>query len=183
MKRCPTCNQTFDEDWLSFCTNDGTSLIEDSAAGSDLAKTMMSPAPPPPSNPAEPANWNPPSGWITPSGGVGAGQFPQPQPAPSAWQPPPPPAYAAGPTQGLAVAAMVLGIFTVTIGWCYLGIITGPIAIGLGIYSLIQIKNYPDKFTGRPLAIAGIVMGTVYFALVALIILVYGLATALQGIK
>ena len=78
---------------------------------------------------------------------------------------------------------MVLGIFTVTIGWCYLGIISGPIAIGLGIYSLIQIKNYPDKFTGRPLAIAGIVMGTVYFLFVALIILLYGLAFALQGIK
>ena len=127
MKRCPTCNQTFDEGWLSFCTNDGTTLVEDSPSPPDLMKTIMAPPPPPVSRPNEQANWS------SPSGGIGAGQFPAPRPTQPMWQPPPPPSYAAGPQQSLAVASLVCGIFTITIGWCcYLGVITGPVAIEIG---------------------------------------------------
>ncbi len=82
------------------------------------------------------------------------------------------------------MAALCCGIFTVTIGWCcYLGVITGPVAIGLGIYSLIQIKNFPDKFTGKPFAITGIVTGALYFLGLALFILIYGVAIFMQGVK
>jgi hypothetical protein len=176
MKRCPTCNQTFSEGWLSFCTQDGTTLIEDPAPKSDLMATMMAPPPAPLSSQNQPAGWNPPSG--------GPGQFQPPQPLQGGWQPPPPPAYSAGPKQGTAVAALCCGIFTVTIGWCcYLGVITGPVAIGLGIYSLIQIKNFPDKFTGKPFAITGIVTGALYFLGLALFILIYGVAIFMQGVK
>ena len=28
MKRCPTCNQQFTDEWLTFCTQDGTSLVD-----------------------------------------------------------------------------------------------------------------------------------------------------------
>lgn len=175
MKRCPTCNQTFTEGWLSFCTADGTTLMEDSAASSsEPPPTIMSPAPPPFSNPNPQANWN------TPSGGVGAGQFPAPRPSQPAWQPPPPPAYVAGKQQGLAVASLIIGIFTVTFGWCYVGIVTGPIAIVLGIIALVQIKNKPEIHTGRPMAIAGVVTGAVYVAIVAIIIV---FAIIMQGIK
>jgi len=187
MKRCPTCNQKFDEDWLSFCTNDGTALVEDSSSESDLMKTIMAPPPPPVSRPNEQSDWS------SPSGGIGAGQFPvpqpaqpvwQPQPSQPAWQPPPPPSYAAGPQQSLAVASLICGIFTITIGWCcYLGVITGPVAIGLGVASLNQIKNNPDKFTGKPFAITGIVTGSLYFVFVALIIMLYGLMFLVQGVK
>jgi hypothetical protein len=179
MKRCPTCNQTFSEGWLSFCTQDGTTLVDDSVSKSDPLDpmaTMMAPPPPPAlSNP------NQPGGWNVPSGGLGAGQFTPPQPIQAGWQPPPPPAYAAGPKQGTAVASLICGIFTVTIGWCcYLGVITGPVAIGLGIYSLIQIKNYPDKFTGKPFAITGIVTGSLYFLGLALFIILYGVAVFMK---
>ena len=190
MKRCPTCNQTFSEGWLSFCTQDGTTLIDDSVSKSDPLDpmaTMLAPPPPPLSKANQPGSWNPPSG------GFGSEQFtpPQPvqkftppQPIQAGWQPPPPPAYYAGPKQGTAVASLICGIFTVTIGWCcYLGVITGPVAIGLGIYSLIQIKNYPDKFTGKPFAITGIVTGAVYFLGLALFILIYGVAIFMQGVK
>jgi Domain of unknown function (DUF4190) len=179
MKRCPKCNQTFSEGWLSFCTQDGTTLIDDSVSRSEPPPTIMAPAPPPVTNP------NPPANWTTPSGGFGSAQYPVPQaPAQPGWQPPPPPAYVAGPQQTFAVASMICGIFTVTIGWCcYLGVITGPIAIGLGIYSLIQIKNYPDKFGGKPFAITGIVTSAVYFVGLAFIILLYGMAIFMQGVK
>jgi hypothetical protein len=176
MKRCPTCNQTFSEGWLSFCTQDGTTLVDDAVSKSEPAPTMMASSPPV-SYP------NPPSNWNAPSGGAGSGQFPQPQPIQTGWQPPPAPTVT-GPTQGTAVAALICGIFTVTIGWCcYLGVVTGPIAIGLGIYSLIQIKNFPDKFTGKPFAITGIVTGAVYFLGLAAVILLYGVAIFMQGVK
>ena len=79
---------------------------------------------------------------------------------------------------------MICGIFTITIGWCcYLGVISGPVGIGLGIYQLIQIKNNPDQAGGKPFAIVGIATGAVYFALLALIVVLYGAAIFMQGIK
>ncbi len=174
MKRCPKCNQTFSEGWLSFCTQDGTTLIDDSVSKSEPPPTIMAPAPPPLSNPNPQANWN------TPSGGFGPGQFPAPQPSQPMWQPPPPPAYFARPQQGLAVASLILGIFTVTFGWCYLGVITGPIAIGLGISALIQIKNHPDKFCGKPVAITGIVLAAIFLLIVAFVLVLYGVAAFMK---
>src|SRR5207253_3067079 len=130
MKRCPTCNETFSEGWLSFCTQDGTALVEDSVSKSEPPPTIMAPPPPPFSNPNQPANWN------APTGGIGSGQIPVPKPIQSAWRPPPP-AGVAGPKQGLAVASLVFGIFSMTFGWCCsLGLITSPVAIVLGIVSL-----------------------------------------------
>ena len=79
---------------------------------------------------------------------------------------------------------MCCGIFTVTIGWCcYLGVISGPVAIGLGIYQLTQIKSKPDQATGKPFAIVGIATGSAYFVLLAVIILIYGVAVFMGGLK
>jgi hypothetical protein len=48
MKRCPTCQQTYDDDALSFCPADGTRLeSERSSSGLDLQATIMAPPPPP----------------------------------------------------------------------------------------------------------------------------------------
>jgi Domain of unknown function (DUF4190) len=192
MKRCPTCNRTFEEEWLAFCTQDGTTLVDDSPQ-IDPAQTMLAPPPPPV------GGWKPPSGDLgsggfqsqpapppasSPAGGFGSAQFQPPQQMQSGWQPPPPPSYTQGPTQGLAIASMVCGLFTVTIGWCcYLGVISGPVAIGLGIYQLIQIKNKPDEATGKPLAIIGIATAAAYFVILAIIILIYGVAIFLGGLN
>ena len=93
------------------------------------------------------------------------------------WQPPPPPSYQQGLKQGLAIASMVCGIFSVTIGWCcYLGVISSPVALGLGIYQLIQIKNKPNENGGKSMAIVGVALGAAYFLLLALIIVIYGAA-------
>ena len=167
MKRCPKCNQTFDEGWLSFCTNDGTTLVEEPTSSSDMMKTIMAPPPPPVSRPNDQANWS------SPSGGIGAGQFPAP-----------PPSYAAGPQQGLALASMICGIFSMTIGWCCsTGLIASPVALGLGIYSLIQNKNNPDKFGGKTFAIVGIVTASLYLVLIAIFFLIYGVAIFMGGLK
>jgi hypothetical protein len=198
MKRCPTCNRTFEEDWLAFCTQDGTTLVDDSPAKRDEPPpTILAPPPPPPGGWQQPSGGlgsgqfqsqpvpppAPPSNFGAPSGGIGSGQFQPPQQMQAGWQPPPPPAYAQGAKQGIAIASMCCGIFSITIGWCcYLGVITSPVAIGLGIYQLSQIKKDPDHNTGKPFALVGIITGALYFVGVAVIILIYGIALLSGGL-
>jgi len=186
MKRCPTCNRTFEEDWLAFCTQDGTTLIDESPARPDQpTPTIMAPPPPPPSggfgsSQFQPHPVPPP---VPPSGGPGSGPFQPGQQIQSGWQPPPPPMVQA-PKQGIAIASMICGIFSMTIGWCcYLGTISAPVAVALGIYQLVQIKNRPDENSGKPFAIVGIVTGALYFVLIAIIILLYGAAVLMGGMK
>jgi hypothetical protein len=72
---------------------------------------------------------------------------------------------------------MICGIFTVTIGWCcYLGVLSGPVAIALGIYQLVQIKNNPNENTGKPFAIVGIATASAYFVFLIIFVLIYGFA-------
>src|SRR5712692_699099 len=169
MKRCPTCNQTFEEEWLGFCTQDGTALIEDAGKANEPRPTIVSPAP----SSASPYQQNAPSGGF----GAPAPQYQPPQPMLSNWTPPPPPARSTGPQQGLALTSLILGIFSITFGiCCSVGLLTAPVAIVLGIVSLVQIKNEPTKFTGKPLAITGIVSGGAYLMFWVVIVLLYGVA-------
>lgn len=45
MKRCPTCNRSYDDETLSFCLEDGTPLIRDSASRADSQETLVTPSP------------------------------------------------------------------------------------------------------------------------------------------
>ena len=162
MKRCPTCNQTFEEEWLSFCTQDGTTLMEDTAPGTPPPTVRATP-----SNPNEQDTWNLPS-----SGGAPAERKPL-QPA---WQPPPPPLYAAAPNKSLGVAAMVLGIISVTVGWMCFGPIPGIAAIILGAVALSQIKKNPDRFSGKQFAWVGVVTGSLTLVIYAVVMVLYVIA-------
>src|SRR6266446_242843 len=97
MKRCPSCNETFAEEWLSFCTKDGTTLIEDGGSASELPPTIM--APPPAVPKPELPNLNLPAAEY----GVPVRQFGERSIKPE-WKPPPPPSYAQPQTNGLALA-------------------------------------------------------------------------------
>jgi hypothetical protein len=172
MKRCPTCNQQFTDEWLTFCTQDGTSLVDVPVSPNDPPPTIAYPSMPPSVSPAEQPTLDLPGSYKAP-----LAQMDAPQPLQAGWKPPPPPAYASQPQRSLAILSMVLGIVSITIGWCcYFGVLTSPVAIGLGIFSLFQIKNNPTQYGGKGMAIAGIVAGALYFVFVAMIILIYGLS-------
>jgi hypothetical protein len=84
---------------------------------------------------------------------------------------------ATGQKQGLAVASLVLGIFSITVGWCCsIGMLSAPVGIVLGIVSLVQIKNDPARNTGKPLSIVGLVLSSVYVLFWFIIFMVYGMA-------
>ena len=126
---------------------------------------QSNPEPPPPA-PMQNQEWNPP-----------------PAPAPE-WQNQPigsntpfqpPPAGAAGQNKTLAIISLVLGILSVC---CYTGVITGLAALITGFLSLKNIKNDPQSYGGKGLAIAGMITGG-FFVVIWLIywvvvILFYG---------
>jgi hypothetical protein len=170
MKYCPQCHKQFDEKWITFCSEDGTILID----------TGYTPnyQPPPPGTQrpvytppgAEQQNWrspdpNAPGGW--------GGQQDQWRPAPApVWQPPPPPYVRQQPSVGLALASMIVGIIGMATGLFCLGPIPGIAALILGLVALSQIKKAPDRNGGKPFAIVGIISGSLSIAFYGLFIII-----------
>ncbi|HET6669037.1 MAG TPA: DUF4190 domain-containing protein [Pyrinomonadaceae bacterium] len=154
MKRCPVCNATFDDPYLSFCPNDGTPLLRMSA---DEAHTVLmstaretDPATAPASNLPPPPQ---PYGWANDS--------------PAQWTPPPPPAIRGPATQqqSLAVASLILGLISITFGWICGGPFFALFALVLGIVALFQIKKDPVRYGGKPMALIGSILGAVVLAI------------------
>jgi len=169
VKRCPSCNQTFDEEWLSFCTQDGTTLIEDAGAQSGPPPTILATPPAVPKPEQANVNFSP--------GGYGA---PVRQEAdPLAWKPPPPPTYVQPQNKSLAVASMVLGIISITVGWFCLGPIPAIAGIILGIVALSQMKKNPDHFGGKPFAWTGIITGGLMLLIYVGIMIFYAVIIAI----
>ncbi|HSB27946.1 MAG TPA: DUF4190 domain-containing protein [Pyrinomonadaceae bacterium] len=155
MKYCPQCHKQYTENWITFCSDDGTILIDTGYPANQQTPTPGSQHPY--STPyQEPPTWrspdpNAPGGWVSPDQST-------PTPAP-AWQPPRPPAVypRSQQTNGLATASMILGIIGLFIGFC-LGPLPGIAALILGLVAINQIKKAPQN--GRPLAIVGVVTGS-----------------------
>ena len=163
MKRCPTCNLTFEEEWLSFCTQDGTTLIDEAVSANDPLPPEVALAPP-----QAPA-WNTPSADLPPS----SPELQRPQRAVPEWQPPPPPSYVQPQSKSLATASMVLGIVSVTIGWLCFGPIPGIASIILGGVALSQMKKAPERVGGKQMAWIGVITGSVTVVLYAALMIFY----------
>ena len=201
MKRCPTCTRTFLDEHLSYCTDDGTPLVEQALSSSfDPQATRLNPTPPDTTDhnrpsptqafrPDEmPGGWPQPHSWADPPVQVVPLQQPSwntPITPAQAWAPPPPPGgpYIARTSQHnpLAIASLALGVFSMTIGLCcYLGLGTGPIAIILGIVAMTQMKDNPSQSAGKGMAIAGIATGSIALGIV---LLLFFLGIALGALK
>ncbi len=179
MKQCPRCNQTYSDDQLNFCLNDGELLT---GFTSDPPPTRFADDPPPTamvdaSRVTNPASWpaasSPPSAWQ---------QQPlvQQQPQQMFAQYP----MSLSPNQTLAVVSLCLGIGSLTIGWCCsLGLLLSPGALITGFIALSQNKKDPQKYGGRGLAIGGIVTGSVFLAAYLVIIIIYGAAILFGGLS
>lgn len=80
--RCPSCNQVYADEALSFCPNDGATLIKEPPQPYNPQPGMGAAGAPPPSNYPPPP---PQPGYYAPQGV----QAPPPPPPPGGWQPPP----------------------------------------------------------------------------------------------
>jgi len=151
MKRCPLCSRTYEDNALSFCLTDGSALIKDEPAA-------PSSFPPPPTILAPPpaTDWSSPRAPVTPSPGAwNSGGVPQQ--SPPAWSGGYQPVYGPSPEQGLAIASLVCGILS----FVCCNILTGIPAIILGIMAINKEKSDPQRYTGKGMAIGGIVLGAV----------------------
>ncbi len=174
MKQCPKCFQTYTDANLNFCLECGemlTGFVSEPppARYKDDPPTMVMD----PSRVTNPSNWPntpPASGWQ--------------QQSPVPYQQQGQPMVVAMQSQGLAVTSLCLGIASMTIGLCcYLGVLLSPAAMITGFIYLSQNKADPVRYPARGLAIGGIVTGIIYFAILALIILIYGAAILSGGLR
>lgn len=116
------------------------------------------PPPPPPEQPPPSSGWSPgpPSPYGAPYGGPPAGV----------------PGY--GKNDGMAVAALVCGILSFV---CF-GPLTGIAAIILGVLSRNRIDQSGGSLTGRGMATAGLVLGSIAVVLTVVVLLLLVLAAA-----
>jgi hypothetical protein len=159
MKYCPQCRKEYTDTWITFCSDDGTILNEEFSPPGDpnWDPRIRTQTAVPPSEQA--TQWMPPpspgpGGWVVPD---------ERGPVRPAWQPPPVPMTVRppGPSQGLAIASMVIGLIGLFTGLFCFGPIPGIAALIMGLVALSQIKRTPDRVGGKPFAIVGIVAGSV----------------------
>jgi len=114
-----------------------------------------------------------------------------PEPQPSSWQSYPPaggyqpwgaPYAPQPPTQGNAIAAMVVGIVALVLACGYgVGLLGSPVAWWLGSTSIRQIDASGGRLGGRGLAQAGRILGIVGTVLLVLLVALVVLFILLAG--
>jgi hypothetical protein len=174
MKQCPRCKQTYSDPSLNFCLEDGELL------------STFSQEPPP----SRYADDTPPTILLDQSRVTNPTNWPnQPSAQPPAkWQPAGVPqqqfgSYPMPPSSSLAVVSLILGISSLTIGWCCsLALILAPAALITGVMAKNRADKQPDLYTGRGMAIGGIVMGAISLAAYILFIIIYGIAVIGGGL-
>lgn len=161
MKFCNQCGQGNMDD-ATFCIQCGASLEPEKAEGK-AAAPLPGVAPPPSAVP--PPGTIPPSGAVPPPPGVplqAPGMRPGVPPgAPGPMRPPRPQL----PTDGLAVASLVLSIFS----FLACPVVAAILGIIFGYMSLTNIEESRGALGGSELARAGIIIGWVHMALAVLI--------------
>lgn len=174
MKQCPRCKQTYSDPSLNFCLEDGELLIafsQEPPLGRYADET-------PPTILLDQSRVTNPTNWP---------QQPTGQPPvkwqPSAVQQPQFGAYAMSPNQSLAVVSLILGISSLTVGWCCsLALLLAPAALITGVMAKNRADKEPQLYGGRGMAIGGIVMGAISLAAYVLFIIIYGLAVIGGGL-
>ena len=166
MKYCPQCNRQYNEAWLTFCSDDGSLLIEELSPPVDPNWDPKIREPKVTTASEQETQWLPrdapmPPAWVAPDE--------RPPMMSPVWQPPPPPPRPRQQTQTLAVASMITGILGLVMG-C-LGPLPGIAAVVLGWMALSQIKKNPYTTSGKPMAIIGVVTGSVTIVFYSLFIL------------
>ena len=178
MKQCPRCHQTYPDDDLNFCLNDGEFLTSGSSEPPPTIFGGQSPASDEPATILmDKTRVTNPTGWHPAAGPVQPWQQQTPvysQPVPLSY------GFPRGADQTLATVSLVLGIISLVAVCCYGGLWLGIPAAGVGFVALRNISSDPSRYGGRGLAIGGIVMGIVTAIITTIQILIL-IASILAG--
>jgi|SRR5438445_4103389 len=156
MKQCPRCSQTYSDDQLNFCLDDGELLT---AYAKEPPPTRYADDAPPTvilneARVTNPANWpaspqsGPPAQW---------------QPQNMQNRPFASPSFVQSKDQTLPTLALVLGILSIPLICCYGGIWLGLPAAVLGFLGMRNADNDSTRYGGRGMAIGGMVLGVITF--------------------
>ena len=149
MKICPKCNQQYDDQNLNFCLSDGEMLMETDDA--DATPTVYMDAPR-----VTNQNWEQqPDPMHTQQNPQNQQIFQQPQQYPAA----------VSQDKTLATTSLVLGILSLVLLCCYLGIPLGAGAAITGFIGMNRANSDPGNYGGKELAIIGMVLGGISFVL------------------
>lgn len=163
MKVCPNCNQTYTDESLNFCLNDGATLTE-MKTDEPPPTIMMNAARTTSPNFADPPKTdftNQPGFGNQPSfGGAPAANWQNQSMSPNQPQYMSPPVMAMrGQDQVLPTISLVLGILSIVLFCCYGGIPLGLGALITGYLGMNNANKNPEQYGGRTLAIVGLIMG------------------------
>lgn len=153
MKICPICNQTYTDENLNFCLNDGgiLALQEDNSPPTvriNQAKTT---------NPGwtgyQPPTYENQQLTQNQSWGIqGQNQF-----------------AVRGKDQTLPTISLILGILSLVLFCCYGGLPFGLAALITGYFGMNNANKDPIQYGGKGLAIGGMVIGAIMFFLTILL--------------
>lgn len=158
MKVCPNCQQRYDDDNLNFCLNDGgilTRVVDEGAPTISLNKARTTDQ-----------NWS----YTDPNTAWQNQQHP-PQPMQPFNQQQMNRQWTPGRDQTLPIISLILGVLSLLLTcWCG-GFYFGIAAIITGYIGMNNAKNNPDHYTGKEMAIGGLILGAVSFAIALLFVL------------
>ncbi len=141
MKICPNCNQTYTDETLNFCLNDGSALREKESE------------PPPTVFMDSPRRTNPNyTEYETPFGKSDQQIYQAPYS---------PPAVNYSQDQTLPIISLVLGVLCFLTICCYGGIPLGLGAIITGYLGMKNADQNPQKYGGKGLAVGGLILGAI----------------------
>ena len=153
MKKCLRCGQSYGDDTLNFCLNDGELLVD--ARGWEPPPTRYADDPPPTilidrprmTNPIDwphsaPVQWQSQSPSSVPLGQYGVGQ---------------------GQNTTLPMISLILGIISCFMVCCAGGIWLGLPAAVIGFIAMRNVDSNPLHYGGRGIAMGGLVLGIVTF--------------------
>lgn len=165
MKRCLKCGESYSDETLNFCLNDGELLIQQ--IGNVPPPTQFADDSPPTLMMNQPRVTNPidwaQSSLARPQASTPAAPNQQYGIA----------GYGMSRDQTLPTVSLVLGIISLFLVCCAGGIWLGLPAAIVGFLAMRNIESNPNRYSGRGMAIAGMVLGIVTF-LGSLFILIFG---------
>ncbi len=152
MKQCPRCKQTYSDENLNFCLEDGELL---SVIAYDPPPSLYADDPPPTVLLTEARVTNPASWPQSPLTARPTGQ-PQFQHQPFGES-----SMFHSRDKTLPTISLILGIASIVLICCYGGIWLGAPAAVLGFLGMRNADNDPGRYDGRSMAIGGMVLGGV----------------------
>lgn len=192
MKRCPTCQRTYEDDTLAFCLEDGSTLLGESADISDLPATLIIPDPratnfarPETFRPNPTPTQQPPQAYNAPQHAWPPVQVPQTLPVITKRQ-----------GRGLAITSLVCAIAAfLLLGFCIVsgatgvdesligGIfifsaIIGLLGAVLGLVAVVKTGKDTSPQNSKAMAVVALILNGVYLLIVVIFLVLGAVASS-----